>query len=48
MEEANHDLMLPDEVVASKIYLIRGEKVMQDRDLAEPGQNHRTGFQLSG
>jgi len=27
--------MLPDEVITSKIYLIRGEKVMLDRDLAE-------------
>jgi hypothetical protein len=27
--------MLPDEVFTSKIYLIRGEKVMLDRDLAE-------------
>jgi len=29
------DLMLPDEVVINKIYLIRGQKVMLDRDLAE-------------
>jgi len=29
------DLMLPDEVVMNKIYLIRGQKVMLDRDLAE-------------
>jgi hypothetical protein len=28
-------LMLPDEVITNKIYLIRGEKVMLDRDLAE-------------
>jgi hypothetical protein len=27
--------MLPDEVITSKIYFIRGEKVMLDRDLAE-------------
>lgn len=27
--------MLPDEVIANKIYLIRGEKVMLDRDLAQ-------------
>lgn len=27
--------MLPDEVVVQKIYLIRGKKVMLDRDLAE-------------
>ena len=29
------DLMIPDEVVISKIYLIRGQKVMLDKDLAE-------------
>jgi hypothetical protein len=29
------DLMLPDEVVINKIYLIRGQKVMLDEDLAE-------------
>jgi hypothetical protein len=28
-------IALPDEVVISKIYLIRGLKVMIDRDLAE-------------
>lgn len=28
-------LMLPDEVIINKIYLIRGQKVMLDRDLAE-------------
>lgn len=27
--------MLPDELIISKIYLIRGEKVMLDRDLAD-------------
>ena len=27
--------MLPDEVITNKIYVIRGEKVMLDRDLAE-------------
>ena len=27
--------LLPDEVIVSKIYLIRGKKVMLDRDLAE-------------
>jgi hypothetical protein len=31
----NSNLMLPDEVITNKIYLIRGEKVMLDRDLAE-------------
>jgi hypothetical protein len=34
-EKDNNDLMLPDELIISKIYLIRGEKVMLDRDLAE-------------
>ncbi len=34
-EVTNSELMLPDEVIVSKIYLIRGEKVMLDRDLAE-------------
>lgn len=29
------DLVLPDEVVMHKIYYIRGQKVMLDRDLAE-------------
>jgi hypothetical protein len=33
--EKNDNIMLPDEVITSKIYLIRGEKVMLDRDLAE-------------
>ncbi|MCB0395388.1 MAG: ORF6N domain-containing protein [Flavobacteriales bacterium] len=28
-------LQVPDEVLMNKIYLIRGEKVMLDRDLAE-------------
>ena len=27
--------MLPDEVIINKIYLIRGQKVMLDKDLAE-------------
>lgn len=34
-EMVNSELMLPDEMIISKIYLIRGEKVMLDRDLAE-------------
>jgi phage regulator Rha-like protein len=33
MNENNH-LMIPDETIISKIYLIRGMKVMLDRDLA--------------
>ena len=31
----NHNLIFPDEMIISRIYLIRGEKVMLDRDLAE-------------
>jgi len=30
----NNQLMIPDEVIIAKIYLIRGRKVMLDRDLA--------------
>ncbi len=33
--EKSKAIMLPDEVITNKIYLIRGEKVMLDRDLAE-------------
>ncbi|MFB9843952.1 ORF6N domain-containing protein [Mucilaginibacter ginsenosidivorans] len=29
------DQLLPDEIIANKIYYIRGQKVMLDRDLAE-------------
>jgi len=29
-------ISVPDEVIMSKLYLIRGKKVMLDRDLAEP------------
>lgn len=35
MPEEKNNIMLPDEVITSKIYIIRGEKVMLDRDLAE-------------
>lgn len=35
MAKANKALMIPDELVMNKIYLIRGQKVMLDRDLAE-------------
>ena len=34
-ENENKKLMVPDEVVMNKIFIIRGEKVMVDRDLAE-------------
>ena len=36
MSENKEDkIMLPDEIIMSKIYFIRGQKVMIDRDLAE-------------
>lgn len=35
MNEETKTLIVPDEVVMSKIYLIREQKVMLDRDLAE-------------
>ena len=35
MAKTNKELMIPDELVMNKIYLIRGQKVMLDRDLAE-------------
>ena len=34
-QKSNSDLMLPDDLIISKIYLVRGEKVMLDRDLAK-------------
>ena len=34
-EEKKDNIMLPEEVISNKIYLIRDEKVMLDRDLAE-------------
>lgn len=35
MNKMNSELIIPDEIVMNKIYLIRGQKVMLDRDLAE-------------
>jgi hypothetical protein len=35
MSKKNSELLVPDEIVMNKIYLIRGQKVMLDRDLAE-------------
>ena len=35
MVESNSVLMLPDEVITSRIYFIRSDKVIFDRDLAE-------------
>ncbi len=34
-EKKDHNIMLPDEIISSKIYLIRGQRVMLDKDLAE-------------
>lgn len=33
--EENNNTMIPDEVIMEKIYLIRDQKVMLDKDLAE-------------
>jgi hypothetical protein len=33
--EKDNTVMLPDEVVMTKIFIVRGQKVMIDRDLAE-------------
>jgi hypothetical protein len=35
MSKMNTGVVIPDEILMSKIYLIRGQKVMLDRDLAE-------------
>jgi len=35
MNKNQHEVAIPDEVVMNKIYLIRSQKVMLDRDLAE-------------
>lgn len=35
MKNEENNVMIPDEVITSKIYLIRNKKVMLDRDLAE-------------
>jgi hypothetical protein len=35
MANKQNALVLPDEIVINKIYLIRGHKIMLDSDLAE-------------
>jgi hypothetical protein len=35
MAKTNKELMIPDELVMNRIYLVRGQKVMLDRDLAK-------------
>jgi len=35
MSNNQHEVAIPDEVVMNKIYLVRAQKVMLDRDLAE-------------
>jgi hypothetical protein len=34
-EQKNSEIILPDEIISNKIYLVRGEKVMLDKDLAK-------------
>jgi len=34
-DNKNNKSLVPNEIITNKIYLIRGEKVMLDRDLAE-------------
>lgn len=34
-EKKNNELMIPDEIIVSKIYFIRNQKVMLDNDLAD-------------
>jgi hypothetical protein len=34
-KEMSQEVTIPDEIITSKIYLIRGQKVMLDSDLAE-------------
>jgi hypothetical protein len=35
MAKRDSEILIPDEVIMNKIYLIRGKKVMLDRDLAQ-------------
>ena len=35
MAKTNKELMIPDELVMNRIYLVRGQKVMLDNDLAD-------------
>lgn len=35
MKKKEENLLIPDEIITNKIYLIRNQKVMLDRDLAE-------------
>ncbi len=35
MAKLDTQIMIPDEVIIAKIYVIRGQKVIFDRDLAE-------------
>ena len=35
MAKTNKEVLIPDELVMNKIYVIRGKKVMLDEDLAE-------------
>jgi hypothetical protein len=43
IKKASKSLIIPDEVVINKILLIRGKKVMVDKDIAELyGVPHQT------
>ena len=35
MVKKDVEIMIPDEVIMDKIYLLRGKKIMLDRDLAK-------------
>jgi ORF6N domain-containing protein len=35
MVKTNRSMMIPDEVILDKIYFIRGQKLMLDKDLAK-------------
>jgi hypothetical protein len=35
MAKSENNTLIPDEVIMKKIYLLRGSKVMMDRDLAD-------------
>ena len=40
--------MIPDETIMNKIYLVRGQKVMMDRDLAELLRSRNKNFKATG
>ena len=38
-----NQIIIPDEIISNKIYLIRNQKVMIDRDLAIRSEERRVG-----